>query len=199
MQTNHEIFKSVIVKDVQLQRLINEFKGHASKQLMGSDVYVDFTNADYITINTLEHLINKDLIFGGFSSAKSCYVSTLELKNLNTPTYGIDTWMVSCEYVVFKDKKMKELVHNDNWGGGSFNFTKDEVLGKTIAIKSPESQDVIYGFITSESSRNGNDGGQGGSWTNVDYIYQLESDGFDRNTKLLDLLNRGFKVFLKGE
>jgi len=200
MSEAQEIFTSTLIKCEQLHRLSIENKKYASMKIMGSSVTVDFTDADYITINTLSHLKTKDLKFVEFSSGDRCYVSTLEGDDLKLHRkYGLDTWSVSSKYIVFKDKQMKELVHNDNWGGGSFNFTKDEVLGKTIAIKSPESQDVIYGFITSESSRNGNDGGQGGSWKNVDYIYQLESDSFDRNTKLLDLLNRGFKVFLKGE
>lgn len=104
MPTNNEIFKRTMEKADQLQRIINESKKHASKHLMGSGIYLDFTNSDYITINTLEHLNNKDLVFGGITNSRSCYVSTLELKNLNNPTYGVDTWMVSCDYVVFKDK-----------------------------------------------------------------------------------------------
>lgn len=94
---------------------------------------------------------------------------------------------------------MKELKHQNNWGGGQFNFTKSEVLNKHIKIYNSDNVYLCDGFITSEVKRHGTDYDHGhvDQWTNVDYIYELPDDPFERNTKLLDLLDEGFLVFLK--
>lgn len=94
---------------------------------------------------------------------------------------------------------MKELKHNDNWNGGSFNFSTEEVLNKEIVIRSPANAGVGTGKIVKEIKRFGTDHDHGHEyrWESVDYLYQMPDDMFDRNTKLLDLLNRGYLVFLK--
>lgn len=91
---------------------------------------------------------------------------------------------------------MKELLFDDNWNGGSFNFSTEEVLGKEVIICTSFNVPVSNAFITRVLKRTGSDG-HNQNWENVDYIYELPEDPFDRFTKLLDLLQDGYQVYLK--
>lgn len=94
---------------------------------------------------------------------------------------------------------MKELKFNDNWNGGSFNFSTEEVIDKEIEIQNAFGVKMTTGFITRCIKRHGvdHDHGHEYRWENVDYLYSLPEDPFERWTKLTTLLSDNFKVFLK--
>lgn len=94
---------------------------------------------------------------------------------------------------------MKELTLEGGWGGGSFNFNKDEVIGKEIEIQTCFGSKICTGFITDCIKRFGTDYDHGHEyrWENVDYLYELPDDPFERWTKLTTLLGDNYKVFLK--